>query len=188
LGLCGKTASATNAEERLYFFFPLRLCAFAGNSIGNECGAKTLLLLPFAALRLCGKQHRQRMRRKDSTSSFLCVFGALRENSICDECGGKTLLRLSFAPLRLCGKQHRNKMRSKDSISSFFCGFGLAVLRRCALKTKISEFNPRFLNTDRSKESRQFVAVERAIGAQTAANVNSERFYFLNSVGNVVRF
>ena len=159
-----------------------------------------------------GKQHLRRMRRKDSTSSSLCVFAPLREtasatnaeerlyfffpfaslglceNSICDECGGKTLLRLSFAPLRLCGKQHRNKMRSKDSISSFLCGFGLAVLRRCALKTKISEFNPRFLNTDRSKESRQFVAVERAIGAQTATNVNSERFYFLNSVGNVVRF
>jgi len=47
-----KTASATNAEERLYFVSPLRLCAFAGNSIATKCGAKTLFRLSFAALGL----------------------------------------------------------------------------------------------------------------------------------------
>jgi len=99
LGLCGKTASATNAEERLYFFFPLRLCAFAGNSIGNECGAKTLLLLPFASLRLCGKDSiGNECGGKIPASSFLCAFAG---NSIATKCGAKTLFRLSFAALGL---------------------------------------------------------------------------------------
>jgi len=52
----------------------LRLCAFAGNSIGNECGGKT------------------------PASSFLCAFAG---NSIATKCGAKTLFRLSFAALGL---------------------------------------------------------------------------------------
>jgi hypothetical protein len=132
-----ETASATNAEERLYFFFPLRLCAFAGKTASATNAEE------------------------------------------------RFLPRLSFAPLRETASQQNAEQRLYFVFPLRLWACGFTALRS---KDKISEFNPRFLNTDGSKESRQFVAVERAIGAQTAANVNSERFYFLNSVGNVVRF
>src|SRR4029079_10844947 len=118
-----RETSATNAEQRLYFFFPLRLCAFAGNSIGNECGGKTLLLLSFASLGLCGKTAsatNAEERLYFVSPLRLCAFAG---NSIGNECGGKTLLRLSFASLRLGGKQHLRRMRRKDSTSSSLCVF-----------------------------------------------------------------